>query len=171
MLQTRRGKRTAAAAVQVAFDMVREGLISKEEAVTRIEPVQVDQLLHPSFDPEAKRTVIARGLPASPGAVTGKVVFTAEEAERRAGAGDAVILVRNETSPEDIGGMHAAQGILTATGGMTSHAAVVARGMGKCCVAGVGDGPHRLRERARSPSATSRSGRATSSPSTARPAR
>jgi len=138
MLQTRRGKRTAAAAVQVAFDMVREGLISKEEAVTRIEPVQVDQLLHPSFDPAAKRTVIARGLPASPGAVTGKVVFTAEEAERRAGAGDAVILVRNETSPEDIGGMHAAQGILTATGGMTSHAAVVARGMGKCCVAGVG---------------------------------
>ena len=138
MLQTRRGKRTAAAAVKIAHDMAKSGLITRAEAVSRVEPVQVDQLLHPSFDPDAPRTVIARGLPASPGAVTGKVVFTAEEAEKRAGAGDAVILVRNETSPEDIGGMHAAQGILTATGGMTSHAAVVARGMGKCCVAGVG---------------------------------
>ncbi|HVG94577.1 MAG TPA: pyruvate, phosphate dikinase, partial [Planctomycetota bacterium] len=138
MLQTRRGKRTAAAAVRAAHDMANEGLISREEAVTRVEASQVDHLLHPSFDPAAKRDVIARGLPASPGAVTGKVVFTADEAERRAAAGDAVILVRNETSPEDIGGMNAAQGILTATGGMTSHAAVVARGMGKCCVAGVG---------------------------------
>jgi pyruvate, orthophosphate dikinase len=136
MLQTRRGKRTAAAAVKAAFDMVREGLISKEEAVLRIEPAQVDQLLHPSFDPEAKKDVIAKGLPASPGAVTGKVVFTAEEAETQKAAGQAVILVRNDTSPEDIGGMNAALGILTATGGMTSHAAVVARGMGKCCVAG-----------------------------------
>ncbi len=138
MLQTRRGKRTAAAAVRAAFEMVRDGLITKEEAVSRIEPAQVDQLLHPSFDPTAARTVIARGLPASPGAVTGKVVFTAEDAEMKAAAGEKVILVRNETSPEDIGGMNAAQGILTATGGMTSHAAVVARGMGKCCVAGAG---------------------------------
>ena len=138
MLQTRRGKRTAAAAVRAAFDMVKEGLISKEEAVARVEPAQVDQLLHPSFDPDAVRRVIARGLPASPGAVTGKVVFTAEDAEMKAAAGEKVILVRNETSPEDIGGMNAAQGILTATGGMTSHAAVVARGMGKCCVAGAG---------------------------------
>ncbi len=138
MLQTRRGKRTAAAAVRAAFEMCNDGLITREEAVSRVEPAQVDQLLHPSFDPDAKRDVIARGLPASPGAVTGKVVFTAEEAERRGLAGEKVILVRNETSPEDIGGMHAAEGILTATGGMTSHAAVVARGMGKCCVAGVG---------------------------------
>ncbi len=106
--------------------------------MSRVEPTQLDQLLHPSFDPAARRRVIATGRPASPGAVTGKVVFTAEEAEKRAAAGDAVILVRNETSPEDIGGMNAAQGILTATGGMTSHAAVVARGMGKCCVAGAG---------------------------------
>jgi pyruvate,orthophosphate dikinase len=138
MLQTRRGKRTTAAAVRVAFDMANEGLISREEAVARISPSEVDRLLHPSFDPAAPRTVIARGLPASPGAVTGKVVFHADDAEKKAGAGEAVILVRNETSPEDIGGMHAAQGILTATGGMTSHAAVVARGMGKCCVAGAG---------------------------------
>src|SRR5262249_44520199 len=138
MLQTRRGKRTTAAAVRVAFDMANERLISREEAVARISPSEVDRLLHPSFDPAAARTVIARGLPASPGAVTGKVVFHADDAEKRAGAGEAVILVRNETSPEDIGGMHAAQGILTATGGMTSHAAVVARGMGKCCVAGAG---------------------------------
>jgi pyruvate, orthophosphate dikinase len=138
MLQTRRGKRTAAAAVKIAHDMASEGLIDRREALRRIEPTQVDQLLHPSFDPDAPRRVIATGRPASPGAVTGKVVFTAEEAEKRAAAGDAVILVRNETSPEDIGGMHAAQGILTATGGMTSHAAVVARGMGKCCVAGAG---------------------------------
>ena len=138
MLQTRRGKRTTAAAVRIAYDMAHEGLISREEAVARISPSEVDRLLHPSFDPAAPRQVIARGLPASPGAVTGKVVFDAETAEKKAGAGEAVILVRNETSPEDIGGMHAAQGILTATGGMTSHAAVVARGMGKCCVAGAG---------------------------------
>jgi pyruvate,orthophosphate dikinase len=136
MLQTRRA--APAAAAVVAHDLANEGRISREEAVSRVEPTQLDQLLHPSFDPAARRRVIATGRPASPGAVTGKVVFTAEEAEKRAAAGDAVILVRNETSPEDIGGMHAAQGILTATGGMTSHAAVVARGMGKCCVAGAG---------------------------------
>src|SRR5204863_7192293 len=116
MLQTRRGKRTTAAAVRVAFDMAAEGLISREEAVSRIAPSEVDRLLHPSFDPQAKRTVIARGLPASPGAVTGKVVFTADEAEKRGGAGEAVILVRNETSPDDIGGKQAAQGPLPATG-------------------------------------------------------
>jgi pyruvate,orthophosphate dikinase len=138
LLQTRRGKRTAAAAVRVAVDMVAEGRIDRDEALRRVEPEQVDRLLHPSFDPEAPREAIARGLPASPGAVTGKVVFTADEAERRGAAGEKVVLVRNETSPEDIGGMHAAQGVLTATGGMTSHAAVVARGMGKCCVAGAG---------------------------------
>jgi pyruvate,orthophosphate dikinase len=138
MLQTRRGKRTAAASVRIAVEMAEEGLVSREEAVSRVTPAEVDRLLHPSFDPDAKRIVLARGLPASPGAVSGKVVFTAEEAEKRGAAGEAVVLVRNETSPEDIGGMHAAQGVLTATGGMTSHAAVVARGMGKCCVAGAG---------------------------------
>jgi pyruvate,orthophosphate dikinase len=138
LLQTRRAKRTTAASVRIAHDLAREGRISREEAVSRIQPEEVDRLLHPSFDPDAERTVIARGLPASPGAVTGRVVFTAEEAERRAAAGEDVVLVRNETSPEDIGGMHAARGILTVTGGMTSHAAVVARGMGKCCVAGAG---------------------------------
>jgi len=139
ILQTRTGKRTARAAVRIAVEMVKRRLITREEAVGRVEPNQIDRLLHPQFDPKAKRRVIATGLPASPGAVCGKVVFTAEEAKERAAAGDAVILVRNETSPEDVGGMHAAEGILTATGGMTSHAAVVARGMGKCCVAGAGD--------------------------------
>jgi len=138
MLQTRTGKRTARAAVKIAFDMVAEGLIDKKTAVLRVAPEQVDQLLHPMIDTSIKYDVIAKGLPASPGAAVGKVVFTAEEAESWAAQGEKVILVRAETSPEDIGGMHAAQGILTATGGMTSHAAVVARGMGKCCVAGCG---------------------------------
>ena len=139
MLQTRNGKRTAQAAVKVAVDMVREGLISEKEAVLRVQPEQLDQLLHPSLDPKAAKDVIAKGLPASPGAVCGEVVFSADEAEEAARIGLKVILVRVETSPEDIHGMHAAQGILTARGGMTSHAAVVARGMGKCCVAGCGD--------------------------------
>jgi pyruvate,orthophosphate dikinase len=124
--------------VQIASDMARERLISREEAVCRVVPESLDQLLHPTLDPKAERTVVAKGLPASPGAAVGKVVFTADEAEARAKAGEKVILVRVETSPEDIHGMHAAEGILTARGGMTSHAAVVARGMGKCCVAGCG---------------------------------
>ncbi len=138
MLQTRVGKRTAASALRIAIDMVKEGLIDKKTAIMRIDPAQLDQLLHPMIDPKAAVKVIAKGLPASPGAAVGKVVFTAEDAEKAAEAGEKVILVRTETSPEDIGGMHAAQGILTARGGMTSHAAVVARGMGKCCVAGAG---------------------------------
>ena len=138
MLQTRTGKRTAAAAVKIAIDMYNEGLITKEEAILKVDPEQLDQLLHPMIDPNEKVKAVAKALPASPGAAVGKVVFTAEHAEEMAGAGEKVILVRNETSPEDIGGMHAAQGILTARGGMTSHAAVVARGMGKCCVAGCG---------------------------------
>ena len=139
MLQTRNGKRTANAAIKIAVDMVKEGLIDEKTAVLRVSPSQLDQLLHPSLDPKAKKTVIAKGLPASPGAASGEVVFTADEAEAAARIGLKVILVRVETSPEDIHGMHAAQGILTARGGMTSHAAVVARGMGKCCVAGCGD--------------------------------
>ncbi len=139
MLQTRNGKRTAPAAIKIAVDMVKEGLISEKEAVKRVQPAQLDQLLHPSLDPKAAKEVIAKGLPASPGAVSGEVVFSADEAEAEAKTGRKVILVRIETSPEDIHGMHAAQGILTARGGMTSHAAVVARGMGKCCVAGCGD--------------------------------
>jgi len=139
MLQCRVGKRTAAAAVKIAVDLVKERLISKEEAVLRVSPSQLDQLLHPRVDPAAKPQKIAKGLPASPGAAVGKVVFTAAEAEEMAAKGERVVLVRQETSPEDIGGMHAAQGILTARGGMTSHAAVVARGMGKPCVAGSGD--------------------------------
>lgn len=139
MLQTRNGKRTAAAAVKIAVDMVKEGLITKEEAVLRVDPDSIDQLLHPTFDPKAKRTVLARGLPASPGAGVGKVVFNADDAEAWASRGEKVILVRVETSPEDLKGMSAAQGILTARGGMTSHAAVVARGMGKCCVSGCGE--------------------------------
>jgi len=139
MLQTRGGKRTAAAAVKIAVDMVNEGLITQTEAVQRVDPEQLDQLLHPTFDPSVERNVLATGLPASPGAASGKVVFLAEEAEEAAEQGEHVLLVRLETSPEDIGGMNAAQGILTARGGMTSHAAVVARGMGKCCVAGCGD--------------------------------
>ncbi len=139
MLQTRGGKRTAQAAVKIAVDMVKEGLISEKEGVLRVEPDQLDQLLHPSLDPKAPKDVMAKGLPASPGAACGEVVFSADEAEEAARIGLKVILVRVETSPEDIHGMHAAQGILTARGGMTSHAAVVARGMGKCCVAGCGD--------------------------------
>jgi pyruvate,orthophosphate dikinase len=138
MLQTRNGKRTATAAVKIAVDMVAEGLIDKKEAVLRVAPEQLDQLLHPSLDPKACKDIIATGLPASPGAASGEIVFSAEDAENAAKLGLKVILVRIETSPEDIHGMNAAQGILTARGGMTSHAAVVARGMGKCCVAGCG---------------------------------
>ncbi len=136
MLQTRTGKRTAQAAVRIAVEMVKEGLIDKEEAVRRIDPDQFEQLFHPSFETGAVRKVVAKGLPASPGAAVGQVVFSAADAEKWAADGKQVILVRVETSPEDIGGMDAAKGILTARGGMTSHAAVVARGMGKCCVAG-----------------------------------
>ena len=136
LLQTRNAKRTAPAAVRVAVEMVGEGLIDTREAVLRVEPEQIDQLLHPMIDPQAEVTVLARGLPASPGAASGRVVFTAEEAVRRREGGERVLLVRNETSPEDIRGMHAAQGIITARGGMTSHAAVVARGLGKSCVVG-----------------------------------
>jgi pyruvate,orthophosphate dikinase len=139
MLQTRSGKRTAHAALRIAVDMVEEGLIDRREAVARIDPGSLDQLLHPMLDPKAERRVIARGLPASPGAAAGHVAFTADEAEDRAAKGEKVILVRAETSPEDIHGMHAALGILTTRGGMTSHAAVVARGMGRPCVAGAGD--------------------------------
>ena len=136
MLQTRNGQRTGAAAVQIAVDMAAEGLISQEEALLRVTPDQLDQLLHPTFDDASPKDVIAEGLPASPGAATGQVVFNSEEAETQAAEGQQVILVRQETSPEDIGGMDAAQGILTARGGASSHAALVARGMGKCCVAG-----------------------------------
>ncbi|HEY1503345.1 MAG TPA: pyruvate, phosphate dikinase [Stellaceae bacterium] len=139
MLQTRNGKRTAPAALKIAVDMANDGLISREEAIRRIEPMSLDQLLHPMLDPKAAKNVLARGLPASPGAASGKIVFSADEAETRAQKGEAVILVRIETSPEDIHGMHAARGILTTRGGMTSHAAVVARGMGRACVAGAGD--------------------------------
>jgi pyruvate,orthophosphate dikinase len=139
MLQTRNGKRTAKAALKVAVDLASEGLISDSEAVMRVEPLSLDQLLHPTIDPGSPRDVIATGLPASPGAATGKVVFTAEEAEKLGGSGEAVILVREETSPEDIRGMDAARGIVTARGGMTSHAAVVARGMGRACVSGAGE--------------------------------
>ena len=139
MLQTRTGKRTAKAALKIACDMVDEGLISKEEAVFRIEPESLDQLLHPTLDPDAARDLLTRGLPASPGAASGTIVFSADEAEAKAANGEAVVLVRIETSPEDIHGMHAAQGILTSRGGMTSHAAVVARGMGRPCVSGAGD--------------------------------
>jgi pyruvate,orthophosphate dikinase len=138
MLQTRNGKRTARAALRVAVEMATEGLLTKEEAVTRIEPATLDQLLHPTIDPSVKRKPFATGLPASPGAASGEIVFTADEAEALQAAGHKVLLVRVETSPEDIHGMHAAEGILTTRGGMTSHAAVVARGMGKPCVAGAG---------------------------------
>lgn len=138
MLQTRNGKRTAQAAVKIAVDMVEEGLIDKATAVTRLEPAQIDQLLHPMFDAEELKAAknIAKGLPASPGAAYGHIYFSAQEASDKAAAGEKVLLVRAETSPEDLAGMVAAEGILTARGGMTSHAAVVARGMGKCCVAG-----------------------------------
>ncbi|MCK4411739.1 pyruvate, phosphate dikinase, partial [Candidatus Bipolaricaulota bacterium] len=141
ILQTRAGKRTAAAAVRMAVEMARDGMIGKEEALLRVTPKHIDQLLHPTFDPqeEQKATQLTKGLPASPGAATGAVVLSAEEAEKAVQQGEKVILVRVETSPEDISGMHVAEGILTARGGMTSHAAVVARGMGKCCVAGAGE--------------------------------
>jgi pyruvate,orthophosphate dikinase len=139
MLQTRTGKRTAQAALKIAVSLVQEGVIDREEAIRRVEPASLDQLLHPMLDPSAKTMVLARGLPASPGAASGKVVFSADEAESFAARGEAVILVRIETSPEDIHGMHAAKGVLTSRGGMTSHAAVVARGMGRPCVAGAGD--------------------------------
>ena len=136
MLQTRSGKRTAPASIKIAVDMVSEGLIDKKEALLRINPDSLDQLLHPTLDPKAKVNIIAKGLPASPGAASGVVVFSSKEAERRAENNEKVILVRIETSPEDIKGMHVSQGILTARGGMTSHAAVVARGMGTPCVSG-----------------------------------
>ncbi len=138
MLQTRNGKRTTAASLRIAVEMANEGLIDKNEAVKRVNPAALDQLLHPMLDPKAVRKLLSKGLPASPGAASGAVVFSADEAESRAGKGEAVILVRIETSPEDIHGMHAARGILTTRGGMTSHAAVVARGMGRPCVAGAG---------------------------------
>ncbi|MDR6853214.1 pyruvate,orthophosphate dikinase [Sphingomonas sp. BE123] len=138
MLQTRSGKRTAKAALKIAVDMANEGLITREEAILRVDPAALDQLLHPTLDPSAPRDVLTKGLPASPGAASGIAVFDSDTAEKRAAAGDAVILVRVETSPEDIHGMHAAKGILTARGGMTSHAAVVARGMGRPCVSGAG---------------------------------
>ena len=138
MLQTRNGKRTAAASLKIAVDMAREGLIDRAEAVRRVNPSALDQLLHPTLDPKAPRKLLSKGLPASPGAASGVVVFSADEAEARAAKGESVILVRIETSPEDIHGMHAAKGILTTRGGMTSHAAVVARGMGRPCVAGAG---------------------------------
>jgi len=138
MLQTRNGKRTAAASLKIAVDMAREGLIDEAEAIRRVNPAALDQLLHPTLDPKAPRKLLSKGLPASPGAACGAVVFSADEAESRAAKGESVILVRVETSPEDIHGMHAAKGILTTRGGMTSHAAVVARGMGRPCVAGAG---------------------------------
>jgi pyruvate, orthophosphate dikinase len=138
MLQTRSGKRTAKAALRIAVELAKEGLISRNEAVLRIDPLTLDQLLHPTIDPRAHRKVIATGLPASPGAASGEIVFTSDEAAELKAGGKKVILVRVETSPEDIHGMHAAEGILTARGGMTSHAAVVARGMGKPCVSGAG---------------------------------
>ncbi len=158
MLQTRSGKRTAAAAVRIAVEMVREKLISKQEAILRVKPEQLDQLLHPTLDPKAAKKLIAKGLPASPGAASGQIVFDPDTAEQWAGEGKKIILVRLETSPEDIHGMSVAEGILTARGGMTSHAAVVARGMGKCCVSGCSTikisydrkemvvGPHTLKE-------------------------
>ena len=139
VLQTRNGKRTMNAAIKIAVDLVNENVISKKEALKRINPESLEQLLHPTLDPTSKKEVLTKGLPASPGAASGKVVFTADEAEKLASNGEDVILVRSETSPEDIHGMHAAKGILTARGGMTSHAAVVARGMGRPCVSGASE--------------------------------
>ncbi len=138
MLQTRNGKRTAKASLKIAVDLANEGLISREDAVVRVDPASLDQLLHPTIDPDAERKILATGLPASPGAASGEIVFNSDEAEQLKAAGRKVVLVRVETSPEDIHGMHAAEGILTTRGGMTSHAAVVARGMGKPCVSGAG---------------------------------
>ena len=136
LLQTRNGKRTAAAALKVARDMVEEGVLSQEEALQRVEPSQLDQLLHPAIDPDHGRQPVTKGLPASPGAAVGELVFDADTAAERGAAGEPVVLVRYETTPDDIHGVIVAQGVLTAHGGMTSHAAVVARGMGKPCVAG-----------------------------------
>src|SRR5205807_2326662 len=138
MLQTRSGKRTAKAALRIAVELADEGLITREEAVAQVDPAALDQLLHPTIDPAAERKVIATGLPASPGAAAGEIVFSADAAETLRTQERRVIPVRIETSPEDIHGMHAAEGILTTRGGMTSHAAVVARGMGKPCVSGAG---------------------------------
>ncbi len=139
ILQTRNGKRTTSAAIKIAVDLVNEGVITKKNALARVDPESLEQLLHPTLDPHSKKEVLTKGLPASPGAASGKVVFTADEAEKLALSGEDVILVRSETSPEDIHGMHAAKGILTARGGMTSHAAVVARGMGRPCVSGASE--------------------------------
>ena len=141
MLQTRNGKRTAPAALKIAVDLVKEGKLTEEEAILKVEPKQLDSLLHPMFNADAlkKAKPIAKGLPASPGAACGKLYFTADDATAAAAKGDKVVLARQETSPEDIEGMYASEGILTARGGMTSHAAVVARGMGTCCVAGCGE--------------------------------
>jgi len=139
MLQTRGGKRTAKAALKIACDMVDEGVLSKSQAIMQLDPAQLDQLLHPTLDPDAERTMIGRGLPSSPGAAAGRIVFDADEAELWVARGEKVVLVRTETSPEDINGMHVSEGILTTRGGMTSHAAVVARGMGKPCVSGAGE--------------------------------
>ena len=170
MLQTRSGKRTARASIRIAVDMAKDGLITRDEAIQRVDPAALDQLLHPTIDPDAKRNVVATGLPASPGAASGEIVFNSEDAETAKAAGKAVILVRVETSPDDIHGMHVAEGILTTRGGMTSHAAVVARGMGKPCVSGAGS----IRvdyKTATMTAAASPSRRATRSPSTAAPAR
>jgi len=170
MLQTRLGKRTANAAIRIAVELANEGLITRKEAVTRIDPGALDQLLHPTIDPNAERKIIATGLPASPGAASGEIVFSSDEAEALKAKDRKVILVRVETSPEDIHGMHAAEGILTIRGGMTSHAAVVARGMGKPCVSGAG--ALRVDYAAGTMSIAGRTlGRAISSPSTARPGR
>src|SRR3974390_3397188 len=139
MLQPRASRRTAKAALRIAVELANERIITRREAVARIEPMALDQLLHPTIDPNVEREVIATGLPASPGAASGEIVFSADEAEALKAKGKSVILVRVETSPEDIHGMHAAEGILTTRGGMTSHAAVVARGMGKPCVSGCGN--------------------------------
>ena len=171
MLQTRSGKRTAKAALRIAVELANEGVVTREEAVTRVDPAALDQLLHPTIDPKAERKVIATGLPASPGAASGEIVFSADEAESLKAQGKKVILVRVETSPEDIHGMHAAEGILTTRGGMTSHAAVVARGMGKPCVSGAGSLRVDYAAQTMSGRRQRRSRRATSSPSTARPAR
>ena len=170
MLQTRLGKRTAKAALRIAVELANEGLITRKEAVTRIDPGALDQLLHPTIDPNAERKIIATGLPASPGAASGEIVFSSDEAEALKAKDRKVILVRVETSPEDIHGMHAAEGILTTRGGLTSHAAVVARGMGKPCVSGAG--ALRVDYAAGTMSIAGRTlGRAISSPSTARPGR
>ena len=141
MLQTRVGKRNGAAAIKLAVDMVQEGMIDKQTALMRVKPDQLDELLHPMLDSRAeqKAVLLAKGLPAGPGGATGRIVFTADDAESWHNNGDQVILIREETSPEDVHGMHAAEAILTAKGGMTSHAALVARGWGKCCIVGCSD--------------------------------